>query len=127
MTEKKRIVTNLAPDAIGPYSQAVEVDGMLYCSGQIPLVPDTMELVSDDVEEQTHQVMKNVKGILTATNRDYSDIVKVMIFLDDMNDFAKVNEIYASYLTKPFPARSAVEVAKLPKGAKVEIEVIAKK
>ncbi|AOM81486.1 RidA family protein [Salisediminibacterium beveridgei] len=126
MTDKHRIVTNLAPDAIGPYSQAIEVDGMLYCSGQIPLVPETMELVSEDVEEQTHQVMKNVKGILTATNRDYSDIVKAMIFLDDMNDFGKVNEIYASYLNEPYPARSAVEVAKLPKGAKVEIEVIAK-
>lgn len=127
MTEKNRIVTNMAPDAIGPYSQAIEVDGMLYCSGQIPLVPDTMKLVSEDVEEQTHQVMKNVKGVLNAANCDYGNIIKAMIFLDDMNDFGKVNEIYASYLEEPYPARSAVEVAKLPKGAKVEIEVIAKK
>lgn len=127
MTEKNRIVTNMAPDAIGPYSQAIEVDGMLYCSGQIPWVPDTMKLVSEDVEEQTHQVMKNVKGVLNAANCDYGNIIKAMIFLDDMNDFGKVNEIYASYLEEPYPARSAVEVAKLPKGAKVEIEVIAKK
>lgn len=127
MTEKNRIVTNMAPDAIGPYSQAIEVDGMLYCSGQIPLDPETMTITGTTVEEQTHRVMKNVEGVLKAADCDFGNIIKAMIFLDDMNDFAKVNEVYASYLKEPYPARSAVEVAKLPKGALVEIEVIAKK
>ncbi|WP_082235157.1 RidA family protein [Halobacillus massiliensis] len=123
----KPLSTNQAPAAIGPYSQAVEVDNLLFISGQIPLNPETMEFVSEDVKEQTEQVMKNIGAILKEAGLDYKNIVKAGIFLDSMDDFAVVNEVYASFLSEPYPARAAVEVAKLPKGAKVEIEVIAVK
>ncbi|SDO51053.1 RidA family protein [Alkalicoccus daliensis] len=123
---KKIIHTNMAPEAIGPYSQAVEVNGFVYTSGQIGLDPETGEMTKG-VEAQAHQVMKNVSSILKAAGLDNSKIVKAMIFLQDMEDFSLVNDIYASYLTEPYPARSAVEISKMPKGALVEVEVIAVK
>ncbi|MFD2637959.1 RidA family protein [Piscibacillus salipiscarius] len=119
--------TNQAPAAIGPYSQAVEVGGLLFISGQIPLDPSSMEMVSDDVSKQTRQVMKNLGAILKEAGLDYKHLVKTTILLDSMDDFATVNDIYASFLDEPYPARAAFEVSKLPKGAKVEIEAIASK
>ncbi|WP_444685180.1 RidA family protein [Alkalicoccus luteus] len=124
--QKNIIHTNLAPEAIGPYSQAVEVDGVIYTSGQIGLNPETGELV-EGVEDQAHQVMKNVSAVLEAAGADTSTIIKALIFLQNMDDFTVVNEIYASYLQEPYPARSAVEISRMPKGALVEVEVIAKK
>ncbi|WP_026691683.1 RidA family protein [Alteribacter aurantiacus] len=118
------VQTKQAPDAIGPYSQAVIVNGFVYTSGQIGLDPETMEMV-EGIEAQTHRVMKNVSAVLEAAGTSLKQAVKLTIFLQDMNDFATVNEIYASYLSEPYPARSAVEVAKLPKGALVEVEVVA--
>ncbi|MFC4736429.1 RidA family protein [Bacillus daqingensis] len=124
--QKNIIHTNLAPEAIGPYSQAVEVDGVIYTSGQIGLNPETGEL-AEGVEDQAHQVMKNVSAVLEAAGADTSTIIKALIFLQNMDDFTVVNEIYASYLQEPYPARSAVEISRMPKGALVEVEVIAKK
>jgi 2-iminobutanoate/2-iminopropanoate deaminase len=122
----KRIIhTTDAPAAIGPYSQAVLAGNTLYCSGQIALDPATGNLLTGSIEEETHQVMKNILAILKAANMDFQHIVKTSIFLSDMNQFAQVNEIYASYLTQPYPARETVQVAKLPKGVNVEISVIA--
>jgi 2-iminobutanoate/2-iminopropanoate deaminase len=123
---KKIIHTNQAPEAIGPYAQAVEIDSFIYTSGQIGLDPATGEMV-EGLENQTHQVMRNVTAILEAAEVDTGNIIKAMIFLQNMDDFSVVNEIYASYLESPYPARSAVEVARMPKGALVEVEVIAKK
>ncbi|MET3683861.1 2-iminobutanoate/2-iminopropanoate deaminase [Alkalibacillus flavidus] len=124
---KKVYATNQAPEAIGPYSQAVEVDNTVYISGQIPLIPDTMEIVGDTIEEQTHQVMKNVGAILEETGLTFDNVVKMTILLDNMADFGTVNEIYASYLNEPYPTRAAYEVSQLPKNVKVEIEGIAKR
>ncbi|PKR77099.1 RutC protein [Halalkalibacillus sediminis] len=124
---KKIYTTDKAPAAIGPYSQAVGVGDQVFISGQIPLVPETMDLVSEDVNEQTHQVMKNLGAILKEAGLDYENIVKTTILLNSMDDFQTVNEIYASYLEEPFPARAAYEVSRLPKDVKVEIEAIATK
>ncbi|WP_147802665.1 RidA family protein [Alkalicoccus halolimnae] len=118
------IHTNLAPEAIGPYSQAVEVNGLIYTSGQIGIDPESGELVPG-VEQQAHQVMKNVSEVLRAAGTNNDSIVKAMIFLQNMDDFSLVNDIYASYLKQPYPARSAVEISKMPKGALVEVEVVA--
>jgi len=123
---KQAIQTTNAPAAIGPYSQAIRVGDMLFCSGQIPLNPTSGELLTGPIEDQTHLVMKNIQGVLTAAGASFDNVVKTTIFLQSLNDFAKVNEIYGSYFKQPFPARSTVEVAKLPRGAGVEIEVIAK-
>ncbi|GAA0451996.1 RidA family protein [Alkalibacillus silvisoli] len=122
---KKVYSTDQAPAAIGPYSQAVEVDNTVYISGQIPLNPETMEVVSQTIEGQTHQVMKNVGAILKEAGLDYKDLIKTTILLDSMDDFATVNDIYASYLEEPYPTRAAFEVSRLPKDVKVEIEGIA--
>lgn len=121
---KKIVSTDKAPKAIGPYSQAVVVGEMVYTSGQIGLNPETMEM-RETLEEQAHQVCKNLMAVLEAAGSSINNVIKTTVFLDDINDFVAVNEIYAQYFTEPFPARSAVEVAKLPKLAKVEIEVIA--
>ncbi|MCA0984197.1 RidA family protein [Halobacillus yeomjeoni] len=121
------ISTKQAPAAIGPYSQAADLGNLLIISGQIPLDPETMEFVSDEVEQQTHQVMKNLGAILNEAGLSFKNLAKTTIYLDDMNDFSVVNEVYAGYLSEPYPARAAVEVGKLPKGAKVEIEAIAVK
>lgn len=122
---KQIIQTNNAPAAIGPYSQAVLAGNTLYCSGQIAINPSTGTLVLDSIELETHQVMKNILALLVEAKMEFSNIVKTSIFLSDMNQFAQVNEIYASYLQLPYPARETVQVAKLPKGVNVEISVIA--
>jgi 2-iminobutanoate/2-iminopropanoate deaminase len=120
----KFISTKEAPEAIGPYSQAVEVNGLIYTSGQIALFPDgTMEI--GDVEHQTHQVMKNLFYVLEAAGSHFNDVIKTTIFLADMNDFDKVNKIYAHYFGSHKPVRSTVAVKTLPKNALVEIDCIA--
>lgn len=118
--------TNEAPQAIGPYSQAVQTGDVIYTSGQIGLDPETGEMV-DGLENQAHRVMKNVQAVLAASGCGMNDVIKTLIFMQNMADFATVNDIYASYFEEPYPARSAVEVARMPKGALVEVEVIAKK
>lgn len=123
---KKVISTEKAPGAIGPYSQAVQFGDMLITSGQLPIDVETGEM-PEDVKEQTRVSLNNAKAILEAAGYTMSDVVKTLVFLDDMNDFTAMNEIYSTFFTEPYPARSAVEVAKVPKGAKVEIEVIAHK
>jgi 2-iminobutanoate/2-iminopropanoate deaminase len=124
---KKIISTDRAPAAIGPYSQAVKVDCQttLYASGQIPLDPNTMEIVGDTAAEQCRQVMKNLGEVLRAAGTGFSDVVKTTIFLADMTDFGAVNEVYATYFESAPPARATVEVSRLPKDVKVEIEAVA--
>lgn len=121
---KEIISTTNAPGAVGPYVQAIKVNGMVYCSGQLGIDVSVGKL-PETVEEQAHCSMKNLGAVLKEAGSDYSQIVKTTIFLADMNDFAKVNEIYKSYFNESFPARSCVEVAKLPLGGLVEIECIA--
>jgi 2-iminobutanoate/2-iminopropanoate deaminase len=123
--KKKIILTDNAPAPIGPYSQAVEVNGFLFCSGVIPLDPKTGLVVGTTVEEQARQVMKNIEAVLTKAGRSFGDVVKTTIFLQNMADFPKVNEIYGAYFKSEPPARSTVAVAGLPKGVLVEIEVLA--
>lgn len=123
---KKQIIqTENAPAAIGPYSQAVKVGDLLFVSGQIPLDPATGNFVIGGIESETHRVMKNVAAILSAADLKFEHVVKATIFLKNMDDFAKVNEVYASYFTAEFPARETVQVSKLPKNANVEISVVA--
>lgn len=124
---KKVINTPHAPAALGPYSQAIEANGVLYVSGQIPFVPETMTLVSEDVQAQTKQSLENVGAILKEAGYSFQDVVKASVFIKDMNDFVKINEVYNEYLGDVKPARACVEVARLPKDVKVEIEVIAVK
>ena len=119
------IHTDKAPKAIGPYSQAVKAGNMLFVSGQVPFVPETMEIVEGDVKAQTAQSLKNVKAILAEAGLDFSHVVKSTVFIKDMNEFAAINEVYAEYFGENKPARACVEVARLPKDVKVEIEVIA--
>ena len=120
----KIIETENAPKAIGTYSQAVKVNGFLFISGQIPLDPSTMELV-EGIENQINQVFENINQILKADGMDFSNVVKLSVLLDDLNHFEKVNEIMDTIFSKPYPARAAYEVSKLPKGSSVEIETIA--
>lgn len=124
---KKIISTPNAPAAIGPYSQAVMINGFLYTSGQIAIDPSTGNMVQQDIQAETHQVMKNLKAILTEAGLDFTHVVKTGIFLQRMSDFQTVNEVYASYFSSDFPARETVEVAALPKGANVEISMVAVK
>ena len=121
----KKIYTNQAPEPVGPYSQAVIANGFLYCSGQIGIDPKTNSMIDGSIEEQTLQIMKNVSSVLKEAGYTFDDVIKTTCFLDDMNNFSKFNEIYAEYFVS-CPARSCVE-AKLPKNAKVEVEVIAYK
>jgi 2-iminobutanoate/2-iminopropanoate deaminase len=118
--------TDLAPAAIGPYSQAIAAGGFLFCAGQTPLDPKTMALVEGDVGVQTAQVLKNLHAVLQSAGCTWKDVVKTTIFLRTMGDFAKVNEVYAATLGESRPARSTVAVAGLPKDAQVEIELVAK-
>ena len=120
----KIIETDNAPKAIGTYSQAVKVNDFLFISGQIPLNPSTMELV-DGIENQINQVFENINQILKADGMDFSNVIKLSVLLKDLDHFEKVNEIMASIFSKPYPARAAYEVSKLPKGSSVEIETIA--
>jgi 2-iminobutanoate/2-iminopropanoate deaminase len=122
---KQAVSSDRAPKAIGPYSQAVRAGQLLFVSGQIPLDPDTGQMVAGDVAAQTRRVLDNVRAILDAANRSFADIVRTTIFLADMNDFAAVNEVYGEYFSQPYPARATVQVARLPKDARVEIDVIA--
>ncbi|MDO4975860.1 MAG: RidA family protein [Eubacteriales bacterium] len=122
--EKHVIATEKAPAALGPYSQAIEVNGMVYTSGVIGIDPAT-GVAKDTIEEQTKQVFENLKAVLEAAGSCLNNTVKTTVFLKDMNDFGKVNEIYAGYFEGAFPARSCVEVARLPKDFLIEIEVIA--
>ena len=122
---KKVIATKEAPEAVGPYSQAIVVGNTLYCAGQIPLDPATGELVQGDVAAQTERVLQNLAGVLRANGMDFSNVVKTTVFLTDLANFAAMNEVYSRFFTAPFPARSTIQVAGLPKGAQVEIEAIA--
>ncbi|GAB6088009.1 RidA family protein [Alkaliphilus crotonatoxidans] len=122
---RKVVNTVKAPAAIGPYSQAVQVGNMLFVSGQIPFVPETMELVSQDIKEQTRQCLENLKAILEEGGFSFNDVVKTSVFIKDMNEFGQINEVYASYFTDNKPARACVEVSRLPKDVRVEIEAIA--
>lgn len=122
---KKVVSTDKAPAAIGPYSQAIVVGDFMFASGQIPIDPATGELVEGGIEAQATQSMENVKNILAAEGLTFDNVVKTTIFLKDMGDFAKVNEIYGKYFTSEPPARSCFEIGKLPKDAMIEIEVIA--
>ena len=118
------IHTDKAPEAIGPYSQAIKGDQTVYLSGQIPLVPETMHLVSNDFKEQALQVFKNMKAVCTAAGGGLDDIVKLTILMMDLNDFSDLNEIMKSFFKEPYPARSTFQVAGLPKSALLEIEAI---
>lgn len=122
----KKIETNNAPKAIGPYSQAILVNDLLFISGQIPLDPKTGDVVSDKIEDQANQCFKNLGGILNEAGLDYNNVVKTTVFIKNMNDFKTINEIYAKYFISN-PARSCVEVSNLPKGVLIEIEAIAAK
>lgn len=119
------ISTDAAPQAIGPYSQAIVYNGIAYLSGQIPLDPATGQIVAGGIEEQTTRVLDNLGAVLTAAGASFSTVLKTTIFVKDMNDFAKVNEIYARYFTANQPARATVQAAKLPRDVMVEIEAIA--
>ena len=122
---KKIVSTSDAPAAVGPYSQAIRSGNLLFCAGQIPLDPKTGQLVTGDIAIQTRRVLDNISALLKAAHLTFGHVVKTTIFLTDMNDFQTVNDIYATYFREQPPARSTVAVAALPKGAKVEIEVIA--
>ena len=122
---KKIIKTTAAPAPIGPYNQAVLTDGTLYISGQIAIDPSNGQLILDDISSETHQVMKNLQAILEAASMDFTHVVKTSIFLMDMNNFAKVNEVYGTYFKADFPARETVQVSCLPKQVNVEISMIA--
>ena len=126
-TTMKVISTDKAPAAIGPYSQAIEANGMVFCSGQIPIDPATGTFVEGGIQEQTRQVLTNASQVLAAAGTDLSHVVKTTVFLSDMANFVAMNEVYAQFFSQPFPARSAVAVKDLPKGALVEIEVLAVK
>ena len=122
---KKIISTIKAPSAIGPYSQAIQVGNLIYTSGQIPINPATGSFVEGGIKEQTRQSLLNVKAILEESGLTMGNVVKTTVFMADMNDFADMNAVYAEFFTEPYPARSAVAVKTLPKGALVEIEVVA--
>lgn len=124
MTNKAVISTDLAPGAIGTYSQAIKVNNTVYLSGQIPLVPATMTMVEGDFAAQAHQVFRNLRAVCQAANGDLRDIVKLNIFLTDLSNFPIVNEVMAQYFDQPYPARAAVGVKELPKGAVVEADGI---
>lgn len=121
----KALHTDKAPAAIGPYSQAIEVNGMVFASGQIPLDPATGNVVEGGIKEQTRQALTNAKAIMEAAGLSLTNVVKTTVFMADMADFAAMNEVYATFFTEPYPARSAVAVKALPKGVLVEVECIA--
>jgi 2-iminobutanoate/2-iminopropanoate deaminase len=122
---KEIVATNDAPGAIGPYSQAVKVNGMVFCSGQIPIDPATGDFVSDDVAEQTEQVIRNLGAVLKAAGSGLDRVVKTTVFLADMGDFAAMNDVYSRFFDANKPARATVQAARLPRDARVEIECIA--
>lgn len=122
---KEKIATNDAPQAIGPYSQAIKANGMVFCSGQVALDPANQQFVGGDVAAQTERVMKNLAGVLKAAGTGFDKVVRTTVFLTTMDHFAAMNEVYAKHFPAPCPARATVQVAALPKGAAVEIEAVA--
>ncbi len=122
---KTVIATQDAPAAVGPYSQAIAVGDMLFCAGQIPLDPVTGNLVEGDITTQATRVLENVKGVLAANGMTFTDVVKSTVFMVDLAEFAAMNAVYSKYFAEPFPARSTIQVAALPRGSRVEIEVTA--
>lgn len=121
------ISTDKAPAAIGPYSQAIEVNGMIYTSGMIPIDPSTGELVTGSVEAQAEQAISNLEALLAASGSSIEKAVKTVVFISNMDDFGKINEVYAKHFKEPYPARSCVQVARLPKNVAIEIEAVAVK
>lgn len=121
------ISTDKAPAAIGPYSQAIEVNGMIYTSGMIPIDPSTGELVTGSVEAQAEQAISNLEALLAASGSSIEKTVKTVVFISNMDDFGKINEVYAKHFKEPYPARSCVQVARLPKDVAIEIEAVAVK
>lgn len=124
---KKAVRTDRAPAAIGPYSQAVDLGDFVFCSGQIPVDPNTQSIVEGDIQAQTRQVLENIKGVLEAANLTMDHVVRTTVFLTDLNDFKAMNDVYAGYFKDVPPARAAVQVAALPKGVKIEIDAIARR
>jgi 2-iminobutanoate/2-iminopropanoate deaminase len=122
---KNVIATSDAPKAVGPYSQAIAIGNLLFCAGQIPLDPTSGDLIGSDVTAQTERVCQNIAGVLTANGMTFANVVKSTVFLTDLTNFAAMNAVYAKFFTEPFPARSTIQVAGLPRGAMVEIEVTA--
>lgn len=122
---KKQVQTDKAPKAIGPYSQGIIANGFVFCSGQIPIDPATGNLLNGTIEDETRQVLKNLAAVLEAAGSSLDDVVKATVFLQDMNDFAKMNGVYGEFFKTPYPARAAVQVARLPRDVKVEIEAVA--
>ena len=123
--EKKSINTTKAPSAIGPYSQAVRVGDFLYISGQIPLDPKTMEMIKGDIELETEKVLRNIEAILSAEGLNFGHVIKTTVYLTDLSEFARMNQVYENFFSNTKPARACVQVAALPKGAMVEIDAIA--
>ncbi len=123
--KRQVVATDAAPKAVGPYSQAVWAGDLLFCAGQIPLEPTTGNIVPGGIAEQATRVLENIRGLLQSQGLDFGNVVKSTVFLSDMNNFAAMNEVYARFFTKEPPARSTVQVARLPKDALVEIEVVA--
>ena len=124
MTTLEQVHSDSAPAAIGPYSQAIKAGPLVFLSGQIPLDPKSMEIVSDDIAAQTHQVFKNLIAVADAAGGNLSNAVKLTIYLTDLGDFAVVNEIMAGYFSEPYPARATIQVSALPKGSKIEIDAV---
>ncbi len=122
---KKEVKTKNAPEAIGPYSQAIVTNGLVFASGQIAIDPQNGQIVEGDIEKQTRQVLTNLKAVLEAAGSSLEKVVKCTVFLQDMNDFGRMNAVYSEFFRPPYPARAAVQVARLPKDVKVEIEAIA--
>ncbi|OGD18362.1 MAG: reactive intermediate/imine deaminase [Candidatus Aminicenantes bacterium RBG_16_63_14] len=122
---KKQVHTDKAPKAIGPYSQAVIADDLVFCSGQIPIDPATGNVLEGTIEDQARQVLKNLGAVLEAASSSYDGVVKTTVFLRDMDDFARMNAVYGEFFKTPYPARAAVQVARLPRDVKIEIEAIA--
>ena len=125
LMSKQEIATDKAPAAIGPYSQGIKIDNLIFTSGQLPIDPATGEIAGGSIEEQAKQAFENLKAVLEASGASLGDVIKTTVFLDNLGDFGTVNEIYGSYFSKPYPARSCYEVAKLPKGALIEVEAVA--
>lgn len=123
--QKEQISSDKAPKALGPYSAGIRIGNLVFTAGQLGIIPSTGEFAPGGIEAETHQALKNIKAILTATGASMSQVVKTTVFLRDMNDFSQMNNVYAEYFIAPFPARSTVQVAALPKGGAVEIEVVA--
>ena len=123
---REAVVTDKAPKAIGPYSQAVVIDGWVFCSGQIPLDPHTGQMVEGDVSDQTRQVFANLQHVLGAAGSGFDAVVKTTVYLADLNDFAAMNEVYATMFSSPAPARSTIQAARLPRDARIEIDIIAR-